>query len=253
MNEEAQQQQHWDDEARPSRQDPIVTSGESDEGVLEDSSDDEEEDHDRLLMQQQEQHAHTASDILYDENADAEDEAYVYKYLRSGSADEASNNNNNDASVAAAAQNKTVPKPRNSDAVLACPCCLSIVCMDCQQHERYVNQYRAMFVMNILVRWDCKLQYDADASRLVPYDYSDNNHNNNSHDNGHHGNNANHNIRSPARVPNDDHHHLESAQEQEAQEEGVYYTVCCANCQTQVASLDMSDEVYHFYGCVASA
>jgi hypothetical protein len=31
-----------------------------------------------------------------------------------------------------------------------------------------------------------------------------------------------------------------------------YYQTVCANCQTQVAALDMTDEVYHFYGCLAS-
>ena len=32
-----------------------------------------------------------------------------------------------------------------------------------------------------------------------------------------------------------------------------YYQVCCAKCNTQVAALSPSDEVYHFYGCLASA
>ena len=32
--------------------------------------------------------------------------------------------------------------------------------MDCQQHTKYSNQYRAMFVMNIGVDWDTRLMYD---------------------------------------------------------------------------------------------
>ena len=33
-------------------------------------------------------------------------------------------------------------RPRRSDAVLSCPCCFNIVCMDCQRHKRYPNQFR---------------------------------------------------------------------------------------------------------------
>lgn len=39
-----------------------------------------------------------------------------------------------------------------SDAVLSCPACFSTLCLDCQRHEKYVTQYRAMFVFN------CKLK-----------------------------------------------------------------------------------------------
>lgn len=37
---------------------------------------------------------------------------------------------------------------RQSDAILSCPGCLTTVCIDCQRHEFYTTQYRAMFVMN---------------------------------------------------------------------------------------------------------
>ena len=37
---------------------------------------------------------------------------------------------------------------RHSDAILSCPGCLTTVCIDCQRHEFYTTQYRAMFVMN---------------------------------------------------------------------------------------------------------
>lgn len=37
-------------------------------------------------------------------------------------------------------------KPRQSDATLSCPCCFTPLCYDCQRHEVYVSQYRAMFV-----------------------------------------------------------------------------------------------------------
>eukprot|EP00300_Choanocystis_sp_HF-7_P031284 c40507_g1_i1.p1 GENE.c40507_g1_i1~~c40507_g1_i1.p1 ORF type:complete len:215 (+),score=61.63 c40507_g1_i1:50-694(+) len=34
---------------------------------------------------------------------------------------------------------------RSSDAILSCPCCFTILCIDCQQHEVYPTQFRAMF------------------------------------------------------------------------------------------------------------
>ena len=97
-----------------------------------------------------------------------------------------------------------------------------------------------MFVMNIMVRWDVRLYFDAKEGQLVPC----------------HGSSDDTMSRSSetltARVVED---HGEEKQKSKEGHEGVvyYYKVCCANCQTQVASLDMNDEVYHFYGCVASA
>lgn len=153
----------------------------------------------------------TAEDF-FDENADHEDEAYVYKYLRSGRTETVQVKTDDDGTT----QPVSVLKPRHSDAVLSCPCCFQIVCMDCQRHERYDNQFRAMFVMGILVRWDQKLRYDDIAQGLVPFEVQ------------------------PNHVPPD--HDVEH-----------YYVVCCSNCQTQVAALDTKDEVYHFYDCLASS
>lgn len=37
---------------------------------------------------------------------------------------------------------------RGSDAVLSCPACFTTICLDCQQHEAYPHQFRAVFAMN---------------------------------------------------------------------------------------------------------
>ena len=37
---------------------------------------------------------------------------------------------------------------RKSDAILSCPGCLTTVCIDCQQHAVFENQFRAMYTMN---------------------------------------------------------------------------------------------------------
>jgi E2F-associated phosphoprotein len=42
---------------------------------------------------------------------------------------------------------------RKSDAILSCPCCLTTLCIDCQQHTELECQFRAMFVMNCRCVW----------------------------------------------------------------------------------------------------
>lgn len=46
-----------------------------------------------------------------------------------------------------------------SDAVLNCPSCLTTLCMDCQRHDNYHNQYRAMFVFNCVIERAKVLRY----------------------------------------------------------------------------------------------
>jgi E2F-associated phosphoprotein len=81
-------------------------------------------------------------DELYDDEADDKDEAWATKQ-RQG---------------------------RQSSAILSCPCCLATLCLDCQQHELYHNQFRAMFVRNCKVlknevlRPDCGVAQQACAA-----------------------------------------------------------------------------------------
>ncbi|KAL4443467.1 hypothetical protein ABPG75_011204 [Micractinium tetrahymenae] len=61
---------------------------------------------------------------FYDPEADDKDEAWVRKMRRS----------------------------HHSDAILSCPLCFTTLCIDCQQHDKFENQFRAMFVMNCRVK-----------------------------------------------------------------------------------------------------
>lgn len=93
------------------------------------------------------------ADDLYDQDLDEEDEAYVYRNMRGGIQERVMVRKNHDEgeSKTESGNEKSPPskrpmevfKPRNSDAVLSCPCCFNIVCMDCQRHQRYLNQFRA--------------------------------------------------------------------------------------------------------------
>ena len=148
-------------------------------------------------------------DAFYDENADQEDEVYVDKLRSQG----------------------LVKKPSPSDAVLSCPCCFLTVCLDCQKHEFYPDQFRAMFVMNIKVSWDQRMVFDGKKNGLVDLPST-----------GATPGSSEITTSSPPQIPPDT-----------SQIEDVYYKVRCISCDTQVAALDMRDEVYHFYGCLASA
>jgi hypothetical protein len=209
----------------------IITSCESDNHPSttddEDSSIEEvDEDYD-LIAGNHTNHATSSSvEAFYDEHADRVDEAYVYQQLRGGLPESVSVRSS-PADGGTVSSLKTVPmyRPRSSDAVLSCPCCFRIVCMDCQKHERYTNQYRAMFVMNIVVQWNEKLIVDPQQGRgLVPMEEEASN---------------------GADVVNNP--------DETMQNKEFYYKVCCDHCLTQVAALDMTDEVYHFFGCMASA
>ena len=115
-------------------------------------------------------------------------------------------------------------KPRNSDAVLSCPCCFNIVCMDCQRHTKYTNQFRAMFVMGVTVDWHARLIYDEKQQALIP----------------------------KPDIPKE-----QVPEEEEGEypknEPGEYFSVLCLNCHTQVAALDMNEELYYFHGCLESS
>ena len=216
-------------------------------------------------------------DDFFDEDADDEDEAYVYKHLRSGmletinvlperqktESNSTPGNYNSDTGLAGAEMSSNHPnrkklqalKPRNTDAVLSCPYCFHIVCMDCQRHTTYKNQYRAMFVMNIMVRWDMPLRYSNENRCLEPYHMQATT---NSIEN-----RSNvvcdfetDQIMSPLERSTIANKHVKKSDQSDFDanmDTGIYYTVCCANCQTTVAALNMTDEVYHFSGCLASA
>jgi len=78
----------------------------------------------------------TNEDLLYDSEADETDEVWMKR------------------------------KTENSDAVLSCPMCFAFLCFDCQRHERYATQFRAMFVENVVVSKEKLAPQDADDGEV---------------------------------------------------------------------------------------
>ena len=117
--------------------------------------------------------------------------------------------------------------------------------MDCQQHEKYAGQFRAMFVMNIGVDWNKKIVYDEQIGelKLAASEGSVGLENDTAMQEG----------EGPDKIPHDtsSEHHTNTTTRQESGE--LYYSVHCSYCQYEVAALDMKDEIYHFFGCLPSS
>ncbi|XP_078440579.1 E2F-associated phosphoprotein [Wolffia australiana] len=103
-------------------------------------------------------------------------------------------------------------KGRTSDAILTCPACFTTLCLDCQRHEKYVTQYRAMFVLNCAVKQNEILRQGTLKSRRP--------------------------TAGVTVVKNSD-------------ADDVFRPVCCVVCSTEVGVLD-SDQVYHFFNVLPS-
>uniref|UniRef100_A0A2K6FY64 E2F associated phosphoprotein n=2 Tax=Propithecus coquereli TaxID=379532 RepID=A0A2K6FY64_PROCO len=116
-------------------------------------------------------------------------------------------------------QQQPVP---NSDAVLNCPACMTTLCLDCQRHESYKTQYRAMFVMNCSVNKEEVLRYKASENRRK--------------------------RRGPKKMRSN---REDAAEQAETGVEEIYHPVVCTECSTEVAVYD-KDEVFHFFNVLAS-
>ncbi|KAI0528722.1 hypothetical protein KFK09_001264 [Dendrobium nobile] len=106
-------------------------------------------------------------------------------------------------------------KGRTSDAVLSCPACFTTLCFDCQRHEKYVTQYRAMFVVNCTVRTDQILREPSKRKRKSKK------------------------LIDSGKIQQDLHNDV------------IFRPVCCSVCSTEVGAFD-KDEVYHFINVIPS-
>uniref|UniRef100_G3T5V7 E2F associated phosphoprotein n=1 Tax=Loxodonta africana TaxID=9785 RepID=G3T5V7_LOXAF len=146
----------------------------------------------------------TNDELLYDPEKDNRDQAWVDAQRRSY----------HGFGIQRPRQQRPVP---NSDAVLNCPACMTTLCLDCQRHESYKTQYRAMFVMNCSVNKEEILRYKKKRW-------------------GHKKMRSN---------------HEDAAKQAEAEVEEIYHPVMCTECSTEVAVYD-KDEVFHFFNVLAS-
>lgn len=106
-------------------------------------------------------------------------------------------------------------KGRNSDAVLSCPACFTTLSLECQRHEKYVTQYRAVFATN------CKIGSDQVLQQNNPKPTA-----------GKRGRKSGGSEAGSARSE-------------------TFYKVTCSACSTEVGVID-EEEVYHFFNVLPS-
>ncbi|KNC48303.1 E2F-associated phosphoprotein [Thecamonas trahens ATCC 50062] len=115
---------------------------------------------------------------------------------------------------------ETYAAPANSPR-LACPSCFTLLCVDCQQHERFPSQFRAMFVLSaaeIVPHQRLAFAPSASSSRRMKA------------------------VTSQGTVV------LEGGDPDQA---AVYLPVRCGVCSADVGVFD-SDEIFHFFNVVVS-
>ena len=149
--------------------------------------------------------------MLYDPDADDEDEKWVEAQRK-----EYLGLPRNPEGDTKAATNGNLAKCPESDAVLNCPGCMTVLCLDCQRHEVYKTQYRAMFVLNCNIDWSQKLTSgkwngEGKGKRMS----------------------KNRMDESPSTEPSS------------------FFNVTCSVCNTKVAVHD-EDEVFHFFNVLSS-
>ncbi|XP_031372931.1 E2F-associated phosphoprotein isoform X2 [Punica granatum] len=106
-----------------------------------------------------------------------------------------------------------------TDAVLSCPACFTTLCLECQRHEKYVTQYRAIFVVNCKVETE-RVVYERNRAR-------------------------------PGRAKRGRQTAEVDAEVGGAISNESFKHVCCSVCCTEVGVID-EEEVYHFYNVLPS-
>ncbi|RLN48005.1 hypothetical protein BBJ28_00000393 [Nothophytophthora sp. Chile5] len=177
-------------------------------------------------------------DPLYDEQLDAADEKWVQMNIRE-SCDDGVVEGRRVAMLMRCSG--CVPhaggdraKGPETDATLCCPCCFVTVCMACERHATFTNQYRAAAAVNCRVKKDEILTYTSNGGSSVP-----------------------------ASLPFHKRRNLASAagsttatattgqQIARLLQADEFYPVACSDCGTMVGVFDR-DQQYHFFNILPS-
>ncbi|KAG0276734.1 hypothetical protein BGZ95_007129 [Linnemannia exigua] len=165
------------------------------------------------------------ADLLYDPDEDDRDENWLVK------------------KISANRPPGCRPEDIWTDAILSCPMCLTQLCFDCQQHDVYTHQFRAMFVEHCRVVETERLRFPT-----VPK-------NNNNHNKSKKANKSGSSLSSSTSSTGN------AGTESGSQEfrpspdddtDAVYNPVVCEVCNTKVALMDQ-DEVFHFFNIIPTA
>ncbi|KAM9340996.1 E2F-associated phosphoprotein [Symphorus nematophorus] len=162
----------------------------------------------------------TNDELLYDPDEDDRDQAWVDARRR--------RYNRKRQAAGSQSQRRQPQGLPSSDAILNCPACMTTLCLDCQRHEKYRTQYRAMFVMNCTVKRDEVLRYKNQQDRKQR-------------------NRKRRRGQKTETLPDEAPNPAPAGMDADE----VYHPVQCSECSTEVAVFD-KDEVYHFFNILSS-
>ncbi|XP_071369404.1 E2F-associated phosphoprotein isoform X2 [Centroberyx affinis] len=178
----------------------------------------------------------TNDELLYDPDEDDRDQAWVDARRRVYSSGR--------RRPAAGAR----PRPGqphglpSSDAVLNCPACMTTLCLDCQRHDKYRTQYRAMFVMNCTVKRDEVLRYKTQPEKKKQRSRKRRKGQKETTET------TTTTTTTTTAAAADE---VPDPAPRGMEEDEVYHPVQCTECSTEVAVFD-KEEVYHFFNILAS-
>ncbi|KAF9147995.1 hypothetical protein BG015_010311, partial [Linnemannia schmuckeri] len=164
------------------------------------------------------------ADLLYDPDEDDRDENWLIK------------------KISANRPPGCRPEDIWTDAVLSCPMCLTQLCFDCQQHEIYTHQFRAMFVEH------CRV-VETERLRFPNVPMKAHNNNNKSKKVNKSGSSLSTSSQGSTAVENEAQQFKPSVDDDQ---DAVYNPVVCEICNTKVALMDQ-DEVFHFFNIIPTA
>lgn len=136
-----------------------------------------------------------------------------------------------------------------TDAQLSCPLCFTTVCLECQRHAKYLNQFRAVTGINVNVKHEEFLTLDqvsgGGGGRRKGGRKSHGKSAAARHNGG--GDGVGAGNRPPGGNEEVDRGGVGAGEE----EEEMFHPVCCGECDHIVGVYD-AEEVFHFFGVIAS-
>ena len=114
----------------------------------------------------------------------------------------------------------------HTDAILNCPCCMTTLCMDCQRHENYRTQYRAMFVSNCKINEEEQLKYPKEEFDSMAL-------------------NSKKLKKNKLKIMKEESNEI-------SKDYDIFKPVMCSICSAEVGVFEEKEEIYHFFNVITS-
>jgi hypothetical protein len=187
----------------------------------------------------------TNDELFYDPNMDEEDENWINEQrktckkivtpvkasnLKSILKSTSDRSSNKTEEIPDSTESKVMYLNAHTDAVLNCPCCMTTLCMDCQRHEKYQTQYRAMFVSSCKINEEEQLKYPKEEFDSMALNMK----------------------KFKKKKISKEESKSQIEPNQVLKEYDIFRPVMCQICNTEVGVYEEKGELYHFFNVIAS-